>query len=138
MKISEVKGIGKWISDQLMKRGIVTVADAHANPDELHIIRGLGKIGRNRIMNAQPVPLTPIPCRMSCAICGGLHAIDYHVPEHLWNLAIHEYYSNSLVCINCFIRRADEKLLAWDNVIKIIGMTSMATQIKIQESVKSP
>lgn len=137
MKISEVKGIGKWVTDQLEKRGIFTVADAHANPNELHIIRGLGKIGINRIMNAEPAPLKAIPCRMSCAICGGLHAIDYIVPNDIWAHAIHPFYQNSLVCIMCFIRRADEKLLPWDKVIKIDGLYSMASQIKIQEKVKN-
>lgn len=72
---------------------------------------------------------------MFCAICGHIHKIDFWVPDEIWFEAIHPHYNNSLVCLNCFTERADERLLLWDKEIKLFPC-SMATQIEIQESVK--
>lgn len=60
-----------------------------------------------------------IPCRQYCAICGNLYAVDYHIShQEIWDEAIHPHYRNSTVCLECFIRRADEKDLQWDLYIK--------------------
>ena len=73
-----------------------------------------------------------IPTRMFCQICGHLHKIDFWVPDEIWNEAIHPRWRDSHVCINCFMERADERLLEWDKEIKM-WPCSMATQIEIQK-----
>ena len=71
------------------------------------------------------------PTRMFCAICGHIHKIDFWVPNEIWNEAIHPYYQNSIVCLNCFMARADEKFLPWDKEIQLMPC-SFYTQREVQ------
>lgn len=77
-----------------------------------------------------------IPNRGYCAICQKVQKIHFWVPDEIWKEVIHERYQLSPVCLNCFTDRADEKLLHWDKEIKFIMITSLATQIQIQNEVK--
>lgn len=79
------------------------------------------------------MPNTRNPTRMFCQICGHLHKIDFWVPDTIWDEAINPKYKDTHICINCFMERADEKLLPWDKDIKLMPC-SMATQIEIQNS----
>lgn len=72
-----------------------------------------------------------IPTRMFCQICGKIHKIDFWVPDEIWDEAINPRYKNTHICLNCFMERADERLLPWDKEIKLMTC-SMATQIKIK------
>ncbi len=76
-----------------------------------------------------------IPTRMFCAICGHIHKIDFWVPDWVWNDVIHPHYNTSLVCLNCFMERADEKMIEWEKEIQL-WPCSQATQIKIQQAAK--
>jgi len=71
---------------------------------------------------------------MFCQICGHVHKIDFWVPDEIWDEAIHPRFKNTHICLNCFMERADEKLLQWDKTIKLVPC-SLATQIEIQKSV---
>lgn len=68
---------------------------------------------------------------MFCQICGHVHKIDFAVPNEIWDEAIHPRFKDTHICLNCFIERADEKLLPWDKEIKLFPC-SMLTQIEIQ------
>jgi len=78
-----------------------------------------------------------IPTRMFCHICGHLHKIDFWVPDEIWNEAIHPKWRDTHVCINCFMERADERLLEWEKDIILIPC-SMATQLKVQQGEEVP
>ena len=69
--------------------------------------------------------------RMYCDICGSLHKIDFAVPDNIWDACMHPRYKKCKVCINCFMERADEQLLKWDECITFTP-TSFATQLDIQ------
>lgn len=58
-------------------------------------------------------PEQKIPCRQKCAACSQVLTIDYHVSDGIWYEAVKPFYNNSIICINCFARWADEKLLPW-------------------------
>lgn len=75
-----------------------------------------------------------VPSRQFCAICGHIHKIDFSVPNEIWAEAIHPYYHNSIVCLNCFMERADEKFLQWEKDIKL-WPCSFHTQRQIQVDV---
>ena len=75
------------------------------------------------------------PTRMMCAICNKVHKFDFEVPNEMWEECIIERFRKSPVCLECFTTRADERLLKWDDVIKITIPCSLATQIEIQKSV---
>jgi len=70
---------------------------------------------------------------MFCQICGHVHKIDFWVPDEIWDEAIHPRFKNTHICLNCFMERADEKLLRWDKIIKLFPC-SLVTQIDIQRS----
>lgn len=71
-----------------------------------------------------------IPCRQYCAICGNLYAVDYHISnQEIWDEAIHPHYRGSTVCLECFIRRADEKMLPWDHWITFYPRSSRSLEI---------
>lgn len=74
-----------------------------------------------------------IPTRMFCQICGHLHKIDFWVPDEIWNEAIHPRWRETHLCLNCFMERADERLLEWDKEIKFFPC-SMSTQYEIQKN----
>lgn len=77
------------------------------------------------------------PTRMFCQICGHLHKIDFWVPDEIWDAAIHPRYKDTHICLNCFMERADERMLPWDKEIKLMPC-SMATQNEIQQSMLEP
>jgi len=74
---------------------------------------------------------------MFCQICGHVHKIDFWVPDEIWDEAIHPRWKHGPVCLNCFMERADERLLFWDKEIKFLVPCSLASQIEIQKSVIS-
>lgn len=78
-----------------------------------------------------------IPTRMFCQICGHLHKIDFWVPDEIWNEAIHPKWRDTHVCLNCFMERADQRLLEWDEGI-VLMPCSMATQLKVQRGEEVP
>ena len=78
---------------------------------------------------------SPIPTRMFCQICGKIHKIDFAVPDEIWDACMDPKLKLARVCINCFMERADERLLPWDKDIKLMPC-SMHTQIEIQNEVR--
>lgn len=72
------------------------------------------------------------PTRMYCDICGHLHKIDFAVPNEIWDACIHPSRKLDKICINCFMERADEQMLKWEENIQFFPH-SMATQLEIQK-----
>ena len=60
-----------------------------------------------------------IPTRETCAICGRISPVGFWVPDDIWYAVVHPRYQNSILCLLCFIARADERLVAWDLEIKL-------------------
>lgn len=61
-----------------------------------------------------------IPCRPKCAACAHVLKVDYYVSdEKIWRETVKPYYRNSIICLNCFTRWADEKLLRWCKHIEL-------------------
>ena len=59
-------------------------------------------------------------------ICGLRHrvvAVGFHVPDRIWEAVVHKSQRNTIHCLNCFIERADEKLIAWDEHIEFFPVS---------------
>ena len=69
-------------------------------------------------------------CREICAICFKVSPVDFEVPNKMWRLGAPPHMANDIICLSCFIRRADEKLLDWDKDIKFYP-TSKAKHIRL-------
>lgn len=63
-------------------------------------------------------PGISIPTRSRCGVCHKVSPVEFSVPNSFWKIAVPDYFRNAVVCLQCFISFADERLLAWDEVIK--------------------
>lgn len=78
-----------------------------------------------------------ITTRERCQMCHRYNPVGFHVPSWLWELAVHPHWQNSIVCLDCFIRGADEKMLRWERQIKLYPM-SLAAHIEFAADVELP
>jgi len=67
--------------------------------------------------------------REICAICGQVSRVGFLATDQAWQHAVHHYYQNSLVCLQCFTLRGDEHLIEWDKDIQLFPM-SLARHIR--------
>jgi len=58
------------------------------------------------------------PHREICALCHEVSRVGFWVPDKVWNQAVHPHYQNSILCLRCFTRWADERSVEWDKEIK--------------------
>jgi hypothetical protein len=58
-----------------------------------------------------------LPHREMCGLCHRVSAVGFHVPNEVWKAVVHNSRIEDIHCLNCFIERADEKLIAWDSDI---------------------
>jgi hypothetical protein len=58
------------------------------------------------------------PHREICAICHEVSRVGFHVPDEIWELATHRHFRNSILCLRCFTRLADERSVEWDKDIQ--------------------
>ncbi len=56
--------------------------------------------------------------RKTCKICNNANKIRFHVSDYIWALVIPKDKINNIVCLGCFTKLADEKLIAWVNNIQ--------------------
>jgi len=52
--------------------------------------------------------------REICKICHQENPIGFVVPTALWRIVIPKEHWHHVVCISCFTRMADKRLLEWD------------------------
>jgi hypothetical protein len=100
--------------------GVDTIEEIQKLTDkQITQVGGVGKMFLHRLreLQLQERNLMTIPTRMFCQICGHVHKIDFWVPNEIWDEAIHPRWKHGPVCINCFMERADERLLFWDKHI---------------------
>lgn len=68
--------------------------------------------------------------RQMCSICGNVVKIDFRAEPEIWNEVMHISQRNSICCIDCFMRRADEKFISWERGLKLYP-TSLRTHIEL-------
>ena len=69
--------------------------------------------------------------REICAACQKISPVNFSVPNDIWKIVVHPSLQNDILCLMCFILRADEKLIEWDKDIQLFPI-SLATIIKIR------
>ena len=52
--------------------------------------------------------------REICKCCGQVNAVGFAVPESVWRESVPEQLQESVVCLVCFSRWADEARVEWD------------------------
>ena len=69
------------------------------------------------------------PHRQICSVCQREYALDYSVPNKIWELATHHSQRENLICFDCFVRMADTRFIDWDKDIEF-KPTSLISHIK--------
>lgn len=74
------------------------------------------------------------PHREICGLCHRAVAVGFWVPDEIWSAVVHHRYATTIHCLNCFIERADEKLIDWSKEIKFyaVSLRSHLAQFKSQ------
>ena len=67
--------------------------------------------------------------REICKLCYHVNAVGFSVPDDVWAAVVPEHVRDNVVCLACFTRLGDEKLIAWDQEIELWPV-SMATHAR--------
>lgn len=63
------------------------------------------------------------PHRSICSLCFHPLRVNFHVPDDIWELATHSAHRNSIICLDCFTRCADERSVVWDREITFMPVS---------------
>lgn len=61
--------------------------------------------------------------REICSLCHRVNRVGFHVPNNVWQAVVHKSNQNSIVCLECFSHRADEKYIEWDKDIQLFPVS---------------
>lgn len=67
-----------------------------------------------------------IASREICKICYHVNAVGFTVSSGMWEAAIPEKHHGDVVCLSCFTRLADEKLILWCEAITLFPVSLAA------------
>lgn len=68
------------------------------------------------------------PSRELCKVCYRANPVGFDVPDTVWEAVVPEPLRSGVVCLSCFARIADEKLISWDRDIRF-SPVSLATHV---------
>lgn len=63
------------------------------------------------------------PHREICHLCHRAVPVGFWVPNEIWTAVVHHSHLNAIHCLNCFIERADEKLINWSKDIQFYAVS---------------
>lgn len=64
--------------------------------------------------------------RSLCSICHHPLSVNFHVPNEVWALAVHISQIESIICLTCFTRIADERGVEWCREIRFLPTSRVA------------
>lgn len=70
--------------------------------------------------------------REICKSCGSSNGVGFTVADDVWKAAVPILFQNHVLCLGCFTRFADEKLIAWDKQIEFWPV-SFVTHLDLEE-----
>lgn len=59
-----------------------------------------------------------IATREICKICYNVVRVGFNVPDEVWEGVVYKEHLTRVLCIDCFTKLADEKLIEWDTNIE--------------------
>lgn len=57
--------------------------------------------------------------REYCYRCHRYSPFHFHVPDHIWEKVVPERWRNDILCLDCFARMGDERLVEWSEDITV-------------------
>jgi len=76
------------------------------------------------------------PHREICSLCHEVSRVGFWVPDEIWRLAVHRSQLNSILCLRCFTRLADERSVLWDKEIKFYPVSWITHNTEIDQELK--
>jgi len=67
----------------------------------------------------------PTISREICDSCHEIIRVSFWVDNNIWKQATPYKWENKHLCINCFTRFADERLLDWDKTIRFYPISKL-------------
>ncbi len=67
--------------------------------------------------------------REICKSCHHINPVGFTVPDEVWELAVPSRLRDNVLCLGCFVRLADERLISWDKHIEFFPV-SLLTHLK--------
>lgn len=64
-----------------------------------------------------------VTSREICSLCYHVNAMGFRVPDDVWATVVPAPFHERVVCLNCFIRLADEKGIPWDEDIQFFPVS---------------
>lgn len=64
-----------------------------------------------------------IPHREICRLCHRVLRVSFWVPDDVWEAVVHPGKVDDIHCLDCFLTRADEKLIEWDKDIEFYAVS---------------
>lgn len=79
----------------------------------------------NRIHEAPSQPTEKTSTREWCNCCNNYSPVSFHVPDEIWNEVTMGKFQR--LCIMCFAKRADERLIDWAKDIQFFPFSLVST-----------
>lgn len=76
-----------------------------------------------------PKQIQRLPTREACQMCHHARGLGFWVPRSIWEEVVHVHWRHGPLCVGCFARLADEKLVFWDHVVQFQPV-SLATHLE--------
>jgi hypothetical protein len=64
-----------------------------------------------------------IPTREMCKLCHSVNRVGFIADSAVWEAVVPEPFRDSVVCLGCFTRIADEKLIAWEDEMEFFPIS---------------
>lgn len=61
--------------------------------------------------------------REICKVCYHVNPVGFYVPDEIWRSVVPEALRASVLCLACFARLADEKLIRWEQEIEFFPVS---------------
>ena len=61
--------------------------------------------------------------REICKICYHIGGVGFMVPDEVWKLVVPPRLRDDVLCLGCFTRLADERLIPWDDHIEFFPVS---------------
>jgi hypothetical protein len=78
-----------------------------------------------------------IPSREVCRICWHENPIGFTVPDAVWTAVVPGTLRRHVICIACFARLADARLVVWEEEIQLFPV-SRATHLALAWGLTRP
>ena len=64
--------------------------------------------------------------REICKLCHRVNPVGFAVSDQTWKVVVPEHVVDKVVCLSCFVRLADEKMIFWDLDIEFFPVSLMS------------